>query len=363
VDAEADGACFHIAASDNQHGVDFHLPGVRDLGFHVVAAGIQQDLCRGVRETKLDGVTMKGSGPAAAWLVVALCLDWPRCARAEEQTEVLGTSPSGALRIESRSTESATDEIADIWLISTSDPAQRVKLPKQSADSPTDDEFHFSPNEEWLFGLRHVGSGLRFGNIYHLLKPLRIEVVGKKGYFDELVWQQGVKLGALKENYSAAGVYAMTAFGNWSLDSSRLLIRLCGGEKKGGMLCGFLYFNARTNKFEGTDYSRKLSKAKPEALACAEPIDPLPPEAELKQRFDTLDRELNKKYTEVLAKAEKDRVPLLRQGQRKWLKARDAGERLYIDSFPSAEKARRHLQYLGDVTAARIQLPPDQWEW
>ena len=297
-------------------------------------------------------------------VVVSLSLGGAAKARAEEQTEVLGTSPSSGFRIESRFPEtSAADETADIWLVSTKDPAQRVKLPKQSADSPTDDEFHFSPNEEWLFGLRHVGSGLRDGNIYHLLQPLRIEVVGKQGYFNELVWEQGVKLGALKENYSAAGVYAMTAFGNWSLDSSRLLIRLCGGEKKGNMLCGFLYFNTRTNKFEVTDYSRKLNKAKPEPLVCAEPMDPLPSEAELKQRFDTLDRELNKKYAEVLAKAEKDRVPLIREAQRSWLKKRDAGEKIYVESFPSMEKAQRRLQYLGDVTMARIDLPQDQWEW
>ncbi|MEY2518309.1 MAG: hypothetical protein QOF24_68 [Verrucomicrobiota bacterium] len=305
---------------------------------------------------------MKGSVLGAAWLVVSLSLGWPASARAEEQTEVLGASPTGALRIESRFPGSATGETADIWLVSTKDPAQRAKLPKQSADSPTDDEFHFAPNEEWLFGTRHVGSGLRYGNIYHVLKPLRIEVVGEQGLFNDLVWENAVKLGALKKDYSAAGVYAMTAFGNWSLDSSRLLIRLCGGEKKGSLLCGFLYFNTRTNKYEVTDYSRKLTKAGREPLACAEPIDPLPSEAELKQRFDTLDRELNKKYAEVLAKADKDRAALIREGQRKWLKDRDAGEKVYLASIPSAEKTVRRFQYLGDVTAVRIELPVEEWE-
>jgi len=307
---------------------------------------------------------MKPGSLAILTVVASLCLGAQGMVHAEEQTEVLGTSPSGAFRVESKFPEtSATEETADIWLVSTKDPVQRAKLPKQSADSPTDDEFHFSPNEEWLFGLRHVGSGLRFGNIYHLLKPLRIEVVGKEGHFDDLVWEQGVKLKALKQNYSADGVYAMTAFGNWSIDSSRLLIRLCGGEKKGSMLCGFLYFNTRANTFEVTDYSRKLNKPKAGPLTCAEPVDPLPPEAELMQRFDTLDRELNKKYPEVLAKAEKDRVPLLREAQRNWLKKRDAGERIYVESFPPTEKSQRRLQYLGDVTAARIDLPQDQWDW
>jgi uncharacterized protein YecT (DUF1311 family) len=285
-------------------------------------------------------------------------------APAQEEHEVLYTSPSGAFRIESKfPDQSADDATADIWVVSTKDTAQRVKLSKQSADSPSDDEFHFSPNEEWLFATRHIGSGLRYGNIYHLGNPLRIEAVGEPESFNDLVWQNAVKLGALKKDYGAMGFYAMTAFMNWSLDSSRLLIRLCGGEEKRNMLCGFLYFNTRTNKFEITDYSRKLNKAEPEPLACAEPTDPLPPEAELKKRFDNLDRELNKKYAEVLAKTDKDRIQSLRQGQRKWLKKRDAGEKVYVESFPSAEKANRRLQYLGDVTAARIDLPSSQWEW
>jgi uncharacterized protein YecT (DUF1311 family) len=301
---------------------------------------------------------------ATIGLIAALLISLPTAAKSEEKIEVLCTSPSGTFRIESRFPEQSADgATADIWVVSTKDLAQRVKLPKQSPDSPTDDEFHFSPNEEWLFASRHIGSGLRYGNLYHLISPLRIEVVGEPGSFNELAWKNCVKLGALKTDYGAMGFYAMTAFINWSLDSSRLLIRLCGGEEKRNMLCGFLYFNTRTNKFEVTDYSRKLTKAKPEVLACAEPIDPVPPEAELKQRFDSLDRELNKKYAEVLAKTDKDRVQSLRQGQRNWLKKRDAGEKVYVESFPSAEKASRRLQYLGDVTAARIDLPQDQWEW
>jgi uncharacterized protein YecT (DUF1311 family) len=306
---------------------------------------------------------MKRSRLATAAAVVSPCLGWSTKARSEEQTEILGTSPSGAFRIESKFPDRSTDDAtADIWVISTKDPAQRAKLPKQSTDSPTDDEFHFSPNEEWLFGLRHVGSGLRYGNVYHLGSPLRIEAVREPGAFNDLVWKEAVKLGSLKEDYSAAGVYAMTAFGNWSLDSSRLLIRLCGGEKKGSMLCGFLYFNTRTNKFEVTDYSRKLSKAKAQLLACAEPIDPLRGEAELKKRFDALDQQLNKKYAEFLALADKERVSLIREAQRKWLKERDAGERFYLQAFPVPEKASRRLQFLGDVTAARIDVSAERWD-
>jgi len=296
-------------------------------------------------------------------LAGALLISVPAAAKSEDQIEVLYTSPSGAFRIESMfPDQSADDATADIWVVSTKDPDQRAKLPKQSADSPTDDEFHFSPNEEWLFGTRHVGSGLRYGNIYHLRSPLRIEAVGEPGSFNDLVWKTAVKLGALKKDHSAAGFYAMTAFSNWSLDSSRLLIRLCGGEEKRSMVCGFLYYNTRTNQFEVTDYSRKLSKATRGPLACAEPIDPLPSEDELKKRFDALDQQLNKKYAEILAKADKDRVLLVREAQRDWLKERDAGEKLYLALFAAAEKSRRRLQFLNDVTAARIDTPAEQWE-
>ena len=284
---------------------------------------------------------------------------------AEEKNEIVAVSPSGAWEIESvpqKSSSASDEETSDQWVVSTADRSQRARLPKQAPDSPTDDEFHFSPNEEWLFGLRHVGSGLRDGNIYHLIKPLRVEVVGKEGHFNELVWEKGVKLGALKRNWSADGVYAMTFFGGWSADSSRLLLKLCGGEEKRDMRCGFFYFNTRSNDFETTPYLRKLSQTKSTALTCAEPVDPLPAEAELKKRYDLLDQQLNKKYAEVLAKAEKDRVSVIREAQRDWLKQRDAGEKLYLSLVPAAEKSQRHLQFLSDSTAARIETPLDQWE-
>jgi hypothetical protein len=115
--------------------------------------------------------------------------------------EIVAVSPSGALEIENvpPGSSSANDDASpDLWVVSTADRSQRARLPKQSPESPTDDEFHFSPDEEWLFGLRHVGSGLRYANIYHLARPLRIEVVGNEGHFNEFVWEKAVKLGALK---------------------------------------------------------------------------------------------------------------------------------------------------------------------
>jgi uncharacterized protein YecT (DUF1311 family) len=91
-------------------------------------------------------------------------------------------------------------------------------------------------------------------------------------------------------------------------------------------------------------------------------VDALPGEAELKKRFEELDQRLNTKYADVLKQAESDRVSLVREAQRQWLKERDAGERVYLALFPAAERPVRSLQFLGDVTAARIDTPAEQWQ-
>jgi len=72
---------------------------------------------------------------------------------AEEKPEVLYTSPSGAMRIE-RNGEKA-------WVIFSKDPAQRAALPPLEGVSSFDDEFHSSPNNEWIFGTRKMAHGFR----------------------------------------------------------------------------------------------------------------------------------------------------------------------------------------------------------
>jgi hypothetical protein len=123
---------------------------------------------------------MKRSCLAGIGLVTWLLIGFSGIGIAEEKTEILYTSPSGAFRLELSQPEAEVtakdpDALGDVWLVSTKDPTQRAKLPKQSVDSPYDDEFHFSRNEKWLFGLRHVGSGLRYGNLYQIMTPLKIE--------------------------------------------------------------------------------------------------------------------------------------------------------------------------------------------
>ena len=283
--------------------------------------------------------------------IASLLINFSATGAAEEKPEVLYTSPTGAIRIE-RDGE-------DAWLISTKDPTQRAKMPPLEGISPVDDEFHFSPNDEWIFGLRHGGSCLRDGDLFHRLVPDKIDMFES---FNEAAWKNAVKLGAFKRDFSAEGFCAMTEFVSWSFDSARLLIELRGGEDKREMHQGYVYFNVRTKNFEVTDYLRKLNKTKSKFLACAEPVDPLPNEAELKMKYDSLDRQLNEKYTQILAQADKDRIPVVREAQRDWIKHRDEGAKLYMSIFPAAEKERRRLQFFSDVTAARIDTPAEEWE-
>jgi uncharacterized protein YecT (DUF1311 family) len=84
----------------------------------------------------------------------------------------------------------------------------------------------------------------------------------------------------------------------------------------------------------------------------------LPDEATLKQQYARVDKKLNENYQKMVAKAEKEEtesVAGLRQSQRDWLKARDAGLQIYLAAFSPAEKERRRLQFLIDVSRAEAE--------
>jgi uncharacterized protein YecT (DUF1311 family) len=155
----------------------------------------------------------------------------------------------------------------------------------------------------------------------------------------------------LKDDYSAGTNDAQTFFTGWSLDSSRLLLELIGGVFKDYVL---IYFNTHTRKFETTDYLGEV-RTYSGVKACAEPSDPLPSEADLKARFNKLDRDLKNVYKERAAKTGEGYLSELRDGEREWLKRRDAGVEVYLAKTPPAERERRRLQFLGDLTVERIQ--------
>jgi uncharacterized protein YecT (DUF1311 family) len=293
---------------------------------------------------------------------VALVSLWSQTGRSQEDQTSVFASPSGAFRIEASG--------FDAFVISTKDPSQKVKVPMPggSEEINPDDEFYFSPNDEWIYGGRHGGSCLRDGDLYHRLDASKIDSVEN---FNELAWKNCAKLKVLKTDYSAAGECAMTFFAGWSVDSRRLLIGMLGGEDRRDTHSGYLYFNTATKEFETTNYLKKLSAMKSEVVPCAEPTDPLPAEAELKARADAADKHLNDAYSAKVKKVGKDRGSNLRESQRAWVKARDASLQIYLAVAPAAERERRKLQFLGDVTLARIQSlnagpgeeePFDFWE-
>lgn len=278
---------------------------------------------------------------------------------AEEPPEILYSNADGSCRIE-RDGEKA-------WVTSAKDPSQRAELPPLEGISPVDDEFHASPNIEWIFGVRKTAHGFSNGDLFHRADPQHFEMAPehKESSFNELVWPFCVKQGALKANYSAeegGADVGMTSFVAWSLDSGRLLVQLRGGDRHKTLQQCYVYFDTRTKAFEMTDYLRKINKTKGSPLACAEPLDPLPSTADLKTRSNFFDQRLNKKYADVLAKNE-SRGALIREAQRRWIKQRDEGAKLYASVFPAAETESRRLQFLGDVTAARIEVPDEEWEW
>ena len=300
------------------------------------------------------------SNRALGWIAV---LAFPVCSlalkAAQPETQILYTSPSGGLQLETAAKPGAGGEQTETtWVVLTKDPKQRAEKPTVGEDLPDDDEFHCSPDDRWLLGLRHAGSGLRDGTLYRILTPLKVELFTAEKSFTELAWANALKLGACKRNFSAEGLYAMMSFHGWSDDSSRLLMQLRGGEEKRDMYNerdGFVYFNTRSGKFEMTDYLRKLNRSKSEAEGCAEPVDPLPSEADLKARLERLDSELNKTFRELVAKIRKENVSGARDEERDWIKQRDQGVALYVTLFPQEERERRRLQFLGDVTGTRIE--------
>jgi uncharacterized protein YecT (DUF1311 family) len=84
----------------------------------------------------------------------------------------------------------------------------------------------------------------------------------------------------------------------------------------------------------------------------------LPDEATLKERYAEVDNKLNQIYQKMIAEAEKqdkETVAELRRSQREWLKARDSGLQIYLAAFSPAEKERRRLQFLIDVSRARTK--------
>ena len=242
--------------------------------------------------------------------------------------------------------------------MSTNDRTQQAKLPLESPQF-IPSEFHFSPNEEWVFALWKGGMfsdrkyffiAKRSGDRNSTVVNPSADAVGR-----------GREAPCYSSKLGGGRPDPQMSFGCWSMDSSRLLVRLEGEVDKLAPPFGYVYVNTRTRGFELTNHLRKINKAQTAALVCAEPVDPLPTESQLKARFDRLERDLNTTYTAVLAKA--DNSQLIPDAQRTWIKHRDEGAKIYMSIFPQAKRESRRLQFMADVTAVRLAMSPNDWQY
>ena len=238
-----------------------------------------------------------------------------------------------------------------------------------SAELSIPEEFRFSPDEKWLYVEVGHGSCMAGADLYCRIDNPAGKNTGPfqriKPPLEDGAWAEALKQRLFPRNFADEGLCAMVRFGGWSHDSGRLLLLIRGGEERRETIGQYLYYNMRLGRFELTPYLRKVNSASAKShetnvLACAEPIDPLPDEATLKQQYAAVDRKLNLNYQKTIANAEKEGKELvaeLRQSQRHWLKARDAGLQIYLATTSPAEKERRRWQFLVDVT--RVEAEAD----
>jgi uncharacterized protein YecT (DUF1311 family) len=277
----------------------------------------------------------------------------------ENKPQVLKTSPSGKFRV--------VENGEEFWIVTAADENQRTKM--HSAELVIPEEFRFSPDEKWLYVELHHGSCMSGADLY---RKSNSKAAGRNevGPFQPIepsledgAWAEALKQRLFTQNFADEGLCAMVRFGGWSDDSGRLLLIVRGGESRRETVGRYLYYNTRTSRFELTPYLRKVNAASAnsheiDVLACAEPVDPLPDKATLKQRYAAVDKKLNENYQKMIAKAEKEEegtVADLRRFQRQWLKARDAGMKIYLAAFSPAEKERRRLQFLIDVSRTEAE--------
>jgi uncharacterized protein YecT (DUF1311 family) len=278
----------------------------------------------------------------------------------ENEPQVLKTSPRGTFRVVQNGEE--------FWIVTAADENRRTKM--HSAELVIPEEFRFSPDEKWLYVELHHGSCMSGADLYRRSdsKAAGSNDVGPfqriEPSLEDGAWAEALKQRLFTKNFADEGLCAMVRFGGWSDDSGRLLLVMRGGEERRETVGRYLYYNTRTNGFELTPYLRKVNAVSAKShdidvLACAELIDPLPEEATLKQQYAAVDKKLNENYQKMIAKAEKEEketVPELRRSQRQWLKARDAGLKIYLAAFSPAEKERRRLQFLIDVSRAEAEV-------
>ncbi len=308
---------------------------------------------------------------ALGTIVLGLCVTFAY-AESDVQIENVTRSPRGTFRIQQeRTLEQAVAGVGKItaWIISAREPAERLQLdvPYDDASSRT---FFISPDEQWVCATVHEHSQLQSLRLYQRKTGLQFDRVatmdeeeeGDRWHFDKD--DRFAPEGRGQEAYETGRVY--NHFVAWSSDSARLLVERRSqleAKKDGKNLWRrhYFYFNLRRGKLEHTQYLSTLNRAfrrydseqkKDVAVpSFAEPLDALPPEKELRDRYDAAERRLNKVYPAYLTQADdeiqnpnekRDRL----RYQQLWLKARESGAESFAAMGSKAERPRRKLLYL-----------------
>ena len=307
-----------------------------------------------------------------AMSAVGLCVTFAY-GESDVQIENIISSPRGTFRIEREGKRDNKGNWATtFWIIPAADPSQRVRL-DETFNEPDDWHFFISPDEQWICTTVHEHSQLQSLRLYQRKTGLQFDRVAtmeeeKEG--DGWNFDKNDRFAPKggQEAYETGRVY--NHFIAWSSDSARLLVERRSqleAKKDGEYLWrrDYFYFNLRRGKLEHTQYLSTLNRAfrrydseqkKDVAVpSFAEPLDALPPEKELRDRYDAAERRLNKVYPAYLTQADdeiqnpnekRDRL----RYQQLWLKARESGAESFAAMGSKAERPRRKLLYLADAT-------------
>jgi uncharacterized protein YecT (DUF1311 family) len=292
------------------------------------------------------------------------------------QIENVANSPHSTFRIEREAKRDNTgNSTTTFWIGSAADPMQRVQL-DETSDDPNNWHFFISPDEQWICTTVHEHSQLNSLRLYQRKTGLQFEQVatmdeeqeGDRWHFDK---DDRFAVKGDQQPDETGRVYDY--FVAWSSDSTRLLVERRSqleAKKDGRNLWrrDYFYFNLGKGKLEHTQYLLTLNHAFSHYIpeqkkdvtvpAFAEPLAALPPEKELRDRYDAAERRLNKVYPAYLTQAgseiqnpneKQDRV----RYQQQWLKARESGATSFADMTSKAERQRRKALYLADATDNR----------
>jgi len=283
---------------------------------------------------------------------------------AEEETFDFYTTPKGTYRLETTGGNSSR-----VFVVMKSS-GQREPLPDASYEDPTECTtiYGASPDEKWILRMdswRH--HAVQDRQLYHHESGAKFAYFKGKEWFAKAIIAYASKLGGFKKSdfYEQRGKdvfedHLNADLRDWSPDSARLLLSVSGEYSETAPQRWYVYFNSRTDGFELTPYLRELNKLtkadKTEnAIPCAEPIDALPSEAELRTRAEKADRDLKEWFVnrETHLK-ENETAEYWQDTEKDWVKARDEGLKLYLQFAPEKDREMRRLQFLGDVAAVRL---------